>query len=164
LPTGEVVWGTLAGEGSTVMGDAVNVAQRLEATAAVFAARAALTAGEPHVVEHASAESLELVGPGSPIEPYALAVTAQAWLHQREVERAGEAARRASETLRALGRVEHGEAYVRVTWAETLDAVGRTDEAREALGEARDRLLASAAAISVSPSTASVSGPPTLSK
>jgi hypothetical protein len=43
--------------------------------------------------------------------------------------------------LEALGGVEEGEAYIRLTFAEALDAAGDHDGAREAIATARVRIL-----------------------
>jgi hypothetical protein len=51
------------------------------------------------------------------------------------------------DVLDALGGVEEGESYVRLTYAEALDATGDRDAAREAIATARVRILERAAMI-----------------
>ena len=50
-------------------------------------------------------------------------------------------------TVEGLGEIADGSAFVRLTHAEALHAAGRVDEARAAIGAARQRLLASAAKV-----------------
>jgi predicted secreted Zn-dependent protease len=49
--------------------------------------------------------------------------------------------------LEAAGQIEEGESLVRLVWAEALEANGRHDEAREAIGRAHARLMERAAKI-----------------
>ena len=65
----------------------------------------------------------------------------------RTPERAEPSAREAMDVLDALGGVEEGESYVRLTFAEALDANGDHDAAREAIATARVRILERAAMI-----------------
>lgn len=49
--------------------------------------------------------------------------------------------------LEAQGKIEEGEALIRLVHAEALSATGDGDAARAAIADARDRLLAAAARI-----------------
>jgi hypothetical protein len=53
----------------------------------------------------------------------------------------------AHELLLSLGSVDEGESLIRVTYAQSLNAVGRHDEARSAIRAAADRLQARASVI-----------------
>jgi hypothetical protein len=57
------------------------------------------------------------------------------------------AAREAMGLLASIGKVEDGEALVRVVYAEALHTTGHHEAARAAIADARDRLLAAAARI-----------------
>lgn len=96
----------------------------------------ALEAGLQGVVD------LELV---PPLLPGALASAARARLALGETVRALDEAREAASRMVALGQVDEGEALVRLVLAEALEASGLHDEARTAIGAARERLLGRAA-------------------
>ncbi|MEZ4429655.1 MAG: hypothetical protein R3A51_18420 [Nannocystaceae bacterium] len=67
----------------------------------------------------------------------ALATRARIELARGHVEAALADAEAARVGLAALDRVQEGESLVLLTWAEALDAAGRTDEAHEAIVAAR---------------------------
>ena len=90
----------------------------------------------------AGVADLELV---PPLLPGALACAARARLALGDTERALDEARDAASRVVALGQVDEGEALVRLVLAEALEANGLHDEARTAIGAARERLLARAA-------------------
>jgi hypothetical protein len=75
-----------------------------------------------------------------PTMPTALAALAQALLGQGRSAEALDCATDAYTLLLRLGRVEDGEALVRLLHAECLAAVGRHTEARAAVGRAAERL------------------------
>jgi tetratricopeptide (TPR) repeat protein len=86
-----------------------------------------------------------LVAP--PIRAYAYAVLARVHLLDSRPHEAEAPAREAMSLVDALGGVEEGESYVRLTYAEALDAIGDHDGACEAVRTARVRLLERAANI-----------------
>jgi eukaryotic-like serine/threonine-protein kinase len=101
-------------------------------------ARAKTLAGE-------AVEALQQVPPALPL---ALSVLSRALLGSGRVAEALDNARSANVLLEALGRVEDGEASVRLVYAEALAAAGRWEEARQVLDRAVNRLEERAAAIS----------------
>jgi len=64
--------------------------------------------------------------------------------HPRRRRDRGRPRPRGARSLGEVGQIEEGEALVRLEWAESLAAAGRTDEARGALGRWPRRLLAKA--------------------
>ena len=83
----------------------------------------------------------------APVRSYALGVLARVRL---QAHRAGDAelpAREAIRNIDALGGIEEGESYVRLTLAETLEALGDHAGACDAIAAARVRLLERAANI-----------------
>mgnify|MGYP005852657035 CR=1 FL=1 len=82
-----------------------------------------------------------------PLVCYANAVLARIHLLDARPDRAERPAREAMRLLDDLGGVEEGESYVRLTFAETLDAINEPDAAREAIATARVRILERAAMI-----------------
>jgi len=82
-----------------------------------------------------------------PLHAYALAFVARLELAQGRTAEASADAEKAFQAMGAAGGIEEGEALVRLVHAEALHAAGRLDDARTAIGAARDRLLARAADI-----------------
>jgi tetratricopeptide (TPR) repeat protein len=82
-----------------------------------------------------------------PLRAYASAVLGRVHLQDTRPDAAEEPAREAMNLLDALGGIEEGESFVRLTFAETLDAIGDHDAACDALATARVRLLERAANI-----------------
>ncbi|HEY8077211.1 MAG TPA: AAA family ATPase, partial [Labilithrix sp.] len=82
-----------------------------------------------------------------PLRAYALAVLGRVLLQDARPHQAEEPARDAMNLLDALGGIEEGESFVRLTFAETLDAIGDHDGACDAIRDARVRLLERAANI-----------------
>ncbi|MDB4946299.1 MAG: Adenylate cyclase [Labilithrix sp.] len=82
-----------------------------------------------------------------PLRAYALAVLARIRLTGPVPGAAEAPAREATEVLDALGGIEEGESYVRLAFAEALDAAGDRDAAREAIATARVRIMERAAMI-----------------
>jgi tetratricopeptide (TPR) repeat protein len=91
--------------------------------------------------------AVEALSVSPPLRPSALATLAEVELARGRVGEAVAAAREAMEAMEALGRVEEGEAAVRLAFAEALFAAGDEEEAREAIRAARERLLERAARI-----------------
>jgi tetratricopeptide (TPR) repeat protein len=111
--------------------------------AEILLAGASYTEGEGEAV--AAAEALAAASPA--LRVAALGVTARARLARGEAAAALAAAREAHAALVVLGEIEEGEAMVRLAHVEALVATGARDEARGALGAARDWLQARAARI-----------------
>jgi tetratricopeptide (TPR) repeat protein len=85
--------------------------------------------------------ALESTGATPPLRAYGLAILADAYLKNGRADRAEPCAREAMHLLEALGGVEEGEAYIRLTYAESRNAVGDSKGAREAIATARVRIL-----------------------
>jgi tetratricopeptide (TPR) repeat protein len=122
--------------------------KRLEAFARLSLARIALLEGE---VDEALVEADAAVAAFDamhPIAAYAAAVRAHARIERGDRDGALGDARRAREMLDALGHAEEGDGFVRLTHAQALAAAGHAAEARQAIAEARARLLARADKIS----------------
>jgi tetratricopeptide (TPR) repeat protein len=101
-------------------------------------------------LERAEAETkraIDAAGLTPPLRAYALAVLGRIRLTGRAPGDAEGPAREAMDVLDALGGVEEGESYVRLTYAEALEATGDRDAAREAIATARVRILERAAMI-----------------
>lgn len=73
-----------------------------------------------------------------------MATRAQIRLREHDFSAALEDAHAGIEGLESLGQLQEGESLIRLTWAEALAAVGRHEEARAAIMEARRRLDARA--------------------
>jgi hypothetical protein len=90
---------------------------------------------------------LDGMGAPPPLRAYALAVLGRIRLLDARPHEAEKPARQALGLVDSLGGIEEGESYVRLVFAETLEAVGENDAAREAVATARVRLLERAANI-----------------
>ncbi len=75
------------------------------------------------------------------LQAYGLAILASVLLKNGRADRADNAAREAIQLLDALGGVEEGEAFIRLTFAESREALGDLAAAREAIQTARVRIL-----------------------
>jgi tetratricopeptide (TPR) repeat protein len=91
--------------------------------------------------------ALPLVKAIPPLYAPALGALAAIELERGNGEQALVAATQAWSMFRELGGVTEGESLIRLSYAEALDAVGRYDEAREAIRVARERLLERASQI-----------------
>lgn len=91
---------------------------------------------------------VELLGDGAPSRAFALAVQAEVLLAAGRPAEARAAAATAAELLDELGGIEEGEALIRLTDAETRDAMGDRTGARQVAVEARRRLRERAARVS----------------
>src|SRR6185503_8367442 len=92
--------------------------------------------------------AVDLLESTPPLRAQALATLAELLLTERRPVDALTAAREAMKRLSPHGVIEEGESQVRAVFAEALAAVGERGAARAAIAEARERLLARAAAIS----------------
>ena len=84
--------------------------------------------------------AVELLANLIPLKTVALAAETRALLASKRIDEALEAAGEAMHHLETLGGLEEGEALVRLVYAEALDAADREEEAKAAIGTARDRL------------------------
>jgi eukaryotic-like serine/threonine-protein kinase len=121
--------------------------RRMEAVAHLYRALFLVMRGDFPRAEHEVDASLRVAQEGAPIAVFALGVRARLRLLRGEVDAAEDPARESHRRLEALGGVEEGEAYVRLTYAETLDALGERSRAKRAIATARVRLLERAAMI-----------------
>jgi tetratricopeptide (TPR) repeat protein len=87
-------------------------------------------------VAHAVDESL-----APPLRAYGLGVQAVVHLKLGHLDTARTAAAAAIELLGRLQRIDEGEAYIRLAYAETLHATGDLEGARQAINDAWSRLL-----------------------
>jgi len=132
----------LAAEEALAQGD-----RRLQAATQLYLAHIQLAAGAPAEAEEAARHALDRAGQHRPVVACAQAVLARALL---AAGRAGEAMAAATEAMRLfreIGRIEGGEALLRLAYAECLHTVGAVDRAREVIREARARLLTRATRI-----------------
>jgi tetratricopeptide (TPR) repeat protein len=116
--------------------------QRLEGAALLYLSTSSFLAGDLQDAEHRARMASEIVP--TPLQPAALAALARAALAQGRVDEALRHARKAHELLMEIGHVEEYEALVRLVLPEALHAAGLEEDARAALGSARERLLARA--------------------
>jgi eukaryotic-like serine/threonine-protein kinase len=91
--------------------------------------------------------AVELAPEGSSTQAFAFATLAAAHMGSSRPHDAVAAARRAMDLFLELGGVESGEAAIRITYAEALEAAGEHEAARAAFVSARDSLLERAAKI-----------------
>jgi serine/threonine protein kinase/tetratricopeptide (TPR) repeat protein len=122
--------------------------RRMEGAARLY--RALFLSMDAEQLERAETETLAAIdafGLTPPLRAYALAVLGRIRLTGRAPDRAEPAAREAMDVLDGLGGVEEGESYVRLTFAEALEANGDHAAAREAIATARVRILERAAMI-----------------
>jgi predicted ATPase len=114
--------------------------RRMEAMSHVYRAFF-LTADGQLAAAIAAAEAARARGVGSPIRAFASAVVARVRLREKRADLAEAPAREAMRLLDTLGGVEEGESWLRLTYAETLDAIGDREGARDAIRTARVRIL-----------------------
>jgi eukaryotic-like serine/threonine-protein kinase len=139
-------------EGRTVEEEAVGLARthanrRLEFASRIYLALILTLAGE---VERAAEEARAVTDEPTvmlSIRAYALATLAEARRAEGCTDAALSAAQEAMGLLVSLGGVEEGESFIRLIYAEVLQATGHQELARSAITAARDRLLANAAKI-----------------
>jgi tetratricopeptide (TPR) repeat protein len=85
--------------------------------------------------------ALDNAGASPPLRAYGLAILASVYLQSGRADRAEPCARDSIQLLESLGGVEEGEAFIRLTYAESRDALGDVAGAREAIQTARVRIL-----------------------
>ncbi len=115
--------------------------KRMEAAARLYRGFFLALAGDLEGAEREVSHVLDHSSPPPPLRAYGLALLAGTRLQQGRPDRAEPCAREAMHLLETLGGVEEGEAYIRLTYAEALEAVGDHEGAREAIATARVRIL-----------------------
>ncbi|MDB5219775.1 MAG: Adenylate cyclase, partial [Myxococcaceae bacterium] len=121
--------------------------RRMEGAARLYRALFLSMDGQLDRAERETVAAIDAFGLTPPLRAYALAVLGRIRLTGAKPDRAEPAAREAMNVLDALGGVEEGESYVRLTFAEALDANGDHEAACEAIATARVRILERAAMI-----------------
>jgi tetratricopeptide (TPR) repeat protein len=121
--------------------------ERLEGSSRAYLAAIIRLEGDLDAAEAEARRAVNVLAETPAQLPHALATLADILLEQGNVTEALENAGRAIELLQSLGQVEEGEALARLVYAEALGASGERAEARAAIGQARDRLLARAGKI-----------------
>ncbi|MBS2015084.1 MAG: protein kinase [Deltaproteobacteria bacterium] len=121
--------------------------RRMEAAARLYRALFLSMDEQLTRAELETVAAIEVAGVTPPLRAYALAVLGRIHLRGSAPDRAEAPAREAMTVLDALGGVEEGESYVRLTFAEALEAAGDHDGACDAIATARVRILERAAMI-----------------
>ncbi len=121
--------------------------RRMEGAARLYRALFLSMDAQLDRAERETLAAIETFGLTPPLRAYGLAVLGRIRLTGSAPERAEPPAREAMDVLDALGGVEEGESYVRLTFAEALDANGDHEAACEAIATARVRILERAAMI-----------------
>jgi tetratricopeptide (TPR) repeat protein len=119
-------------------------ASREEGLARIYLAGVELCAGDAAAAEREARAAASVLTAMPPLRAYAVALLARAWLQEGRPAEALEAAGEAYAMLVSLGSIEEGEATVRLVHAEALAAAGHAAAHRDAVVEARARLLARA--------------------
>jgi tetratricopeptide (TPR) repeat protein len=119
--------------------------RRLEGAALAYLAEIELSAGNEDAAVALARQSLTLLREVAPlIVPYPAAVLARAWLLGDRTNDALLLLEPILRELDELGTAEAGDSLVRLTYAEALVSAGATERAREAITQARQRLVARA--------------------
>ena len=121
--------------------------RRMEGAARLYRALFLSMDAQLDRAEEETLAAIDAFGLTPPLRAYALAVLGRIRLTGEKPDGAAPAAREAMDVLDALGGVEAGESYVRLTFAEALDANGDHEAACEAIATARVRILERAAMI-----------------
>ncbi len=119
----------------------------MEAAARLYRAIFLADASSLERAEREVHSAMDVAGAPAPLKALGHAVLARIYLQNVGAHRAEAPAREANRILDALGGVEEGEAYIRLVFAETLEAMGDHEAAREAIKTARVRILERAAMI-----------------
>lgn len=121
--------------------------RHMEAAARLYRGYFLASAGDLARAAHEIELALAHTGTTPPRRAFGLAILGATELASGHPERAEASALEAVQLIERLGGVEESEAYIRLTYAEVLDALGKNDEAREAIATARVRILERAAMI-----------------
>lgn len=117
---------------------------RGEAIARSYLASTLRIAGDAEEAARQVKEALRLGREFPPLRAGALAIEARIELELGRIEDALARAEEAMRILRRLSHMEEGETTVRLTYARCLYSAGRREDARRAVFEARERVLAEA--------------------
>jgi tetratricopeptide (TPR) repeat protein len=115
--------------------------RRMEAAARLYRGLFLSLAKELERAEHEVKLALEHTGTTAPLQAYGRAILARIHLEGRHPDAASTEAREAMSLLEGLGGVEEGEAFIRLTFAEALEAIGDHAAAIDAIRAARVRIL-----------------------
>jgi tetratricopeptide (TPR) repeat protein len=121
--------------------------KRMEGNSRVYLARILLLERDLVEAQKEALHGAQLLSAVRPLLPMAVATSALVFLMSGRKEEARLLASDALDALVAVGHLDEGESFVRLTHAEALAAVGDRDAANESIGIARSRLLERAAAI-----------------
>jgi tetratricopeptide (TPR) repeat protein len=121
--------------------------RRMEGAAHLYRALFLAMDSRYDVAEQETLSAIDAFTLAPPLRAYALAVLGRIRLDTSATRAAEPPAREAIDILDALGGIEEGESYVRLTFAEALEARGDREAAREAIATARVRVLERAATI-----------------
>jgi tetratricopeptide (TPR) repeat protein len=117
---------------------------RFEGWTRIYLTRILLRARDDERAAREGALAAEQLAVSPPARAGALAALAQARIAEGDPAAALAAAREAKDTLDRLGGIEEFEALVRLAYAEALEACGDEDGGREAIVDAREKLVARA--------------------
>jgi serine/threonine protein kinase/tetratricopeptide (TPR) repeat protein len=120
---------------------------RLTVWSRTYLAGILVEAGDLPAAEREATAAVEALATLPNLLPFPLAMRANVRLRRGDVPGALPDAELAHTKLRELGAIEEGEALLRLTYAEALEAAGRHEEAVTVIDEARRRLLEWAAKI-----------------
>jgi eukaryotic-like serine/threonine-protein kinase len=118
--------------------------RRHEGGSRMYLAQMLAALGSPVSLAEAEAEvraAVTLLETAPALRPFALGVLSDVLLRMGRGEEALATAREAMEWLDSGGKLEEGEAIVRLAYARALDAAGDRAAAREVIARARERLL-----------------------
>jgi tetratricopeptide (TPR) repeat protein len=121
--------------------------RRLEGFALSHRALIDVIAGDARAGVDGARRAVEMLRDHPPARTYALSVLAHALRAAGSTDEAVDASREAMDVLTSLTGLEEGESFVRLEWAESLAAAGRTEDARRAIVAARDRVMERASKI-----------------
>jgi tetratricopeptide (TPR) repeat protein len=120
---------------------------RLRVGARCYLARVLMLAGDLDGAERAARDATAIPTRSPPTHAHAHGMLAEILLRRGNAAEAMVAAAEAMRTLEEVGRIEEGEALVRLVYAEALEATGEHEAARRVLAAARNRLMVRAAKI-----------------
>lgn len=115
--------------------------RRMEAAARVYRGYFLAHGDDLERAEREVKGAIDHIGSTPPLRAFGLAILADTHLKNGRADRAEAPARDALELLEQLGGVEEGEAYIRLAYAESLEALGDEAGAKRAVADARVRIL-----------------------
>ncbi|MFO0658385.1 MAG: hypothetical protein U0165_00930 [Polyangiaceae bacterium] len=129
----------VAHEAIALAGYTARAQPREAAISRSYLAQILALSGRWQLAEHEARAALDSLSSVSPRRAYALALLAEILLHRERADEAHLAALEASGILEVLGGLDEGEGLVRLAYAKSLHALGKTAEAHAAIRVARDR-------------------------